>query len=112
MKKTILKPISNSDGNDGFIGYHFDDLESAQKKCTEFTNCAGVTYLPIYSQYEPRFGPPSQSDKHESLPYLHETKRNEWSWTKDPSCEHHGQPMDRTAYNYQIFHAIRKGHAL
>ena len=62
MKKTILKPISNFDGNDGFIGYHFDDLESAQKKCTEFTNCAGVTYLPIYSQYEPRFGPPSQSD--------------------------------------------------
>ena len=95
-----LKPISSRKSYDGGdLGYHFVDLGSAQDLCTKWKNCAGVTYVEKVDWFEPRFGEPEIQGKGEDIKdqklKLYPTKRNEWSWTKDKSCDDYGERMER-----------------
>ena len=91
--RSKTKPISTGDAHEDAntsLGCHFDDLERAQKECTKYTNCKGVTQ--IYSKYnlkwfEPRWGMDLQLRKSNRV-------EGENAWIKDASCKTLGQKMD------------------
>ena len=103
------KPISTPDSKNGqqSLGCHFNDLKRAQKECTKYTNCKGVTQMysgiPNFKWFEPRFGLDLQLRK-SPIPNNPKSK-GENTWLKDESCKQHGRDMDKL----EIAYWIRKG---